>query len=109
MYNYIIEISNLYLKLAIYIKNQQPLLKSRFLSLFVPKRRYGQPRIVRALLEAEARTDIKNMNDSFPLHRAVSRGDPETLTELVGRCSEIDLQARDKDKLAPLHIACQFG
>ncbi|CAD6441286.1 cb3ba11b-506d-45aa-9e63-7c7903804476 [Sclerotinia trifoliorum] len=69
----------------------------------------GHPRIVRALLKAGARTDIKDMNDSLPLHRAVRRGNSETLIELVGRYNEVDLQARDKYKLTPLHIACQLG
>ncbi|GKZ33149.1 hypothetical protein AbraIFM66950_002933 [Aspergillus brasiliensis] len=64
--------------------------------------------VVHHLLVAGARTDMRDMNDSLPLHRAVRRGNYEALVTLANQDPSL-LNERDKYKLTPLHIACQLG
>ncbi|KAK3939630.1 ankyrin repeat-containing domain protein [Diplogelasinospora grovesii] len=65
------------------------------------------PLMIQDLLGHSARMDIADINGSYPMHRAVRRGNSDALDELL-KNRQADVNVCDKFKLTPMHTACQL-
>lgn len=65
-------------------------------------------KILRGLLDKGAKMNIADREGSLPLHRAVRRKNFQAVSELLAK-DDTGMNASDRYKVAPLHIACHFG
>ncbi|PHH74930.1 hypothetical protein CDD80_2741 [Ophiocordyceps camponoti-rufipedis] len=70
----------------------------------------GQDRLdmVKMLVQGKARADIADTDSVSPLHKAAKLFDPEVLAYLLDSC-QLDVDIRNKDQEAALHLACGRG
>ena len=68
---------------------------------------YGQPKVLKALIEYGADVNRKNDDGTTVLFNAASSGNAEAVNVLIEAGADVNVQANDGD--TPLHVAAHFG
>ncbi|ROT68231.1 putative transient receptor potential cation channel subfamily A member 1-like isoform X2 [Penaeus vannamei] len=64
--------------------------------------------VVRILVECGAEVNSRDIYDQTPLHFAAMRGNDPSARDLL-TCPQVDIEAKDKQMMTPLFVACSYG
>lgn len=64
--------------------------------------------VVRILVECGAEVNARDIYDQTPLHFAAMRGNDPSARDLLS-CPQVDIEAKDKQMMTPLFVACSYG